>query len=274
MSKQAEWTGERMETFVLNELTIEHLHRYALALEFADGKKVLDIACGEGYGSNLLATKATHVSGMDIDKSTIEKAKAKYDKKNISFTVSAAEKISANDNEFDLVACFETLEHLSDHTSMLKEIKRVLKPGGLLIISTPDKKLYADQRGYKNPFHAKELYYDDFDALLQSVFNHVKTYKQQTTHSSLINSAKSTGLDIYTGDFDKIEKNKTAPALYLIALASDAELPPLPNSLFAGNSIVEQMLTEKEKMVKTTFTYKLGHFLLFPLKLIRKLIKK
>ena len=80
MSKQAEWTGERMETFVLNELTIEHLHRYALAFEFADGKKVLDIACGEGYGSNLLATKASHVSGMDIDKATIEKAKAKYDK--------------------------------------------------------------------------------------------------------------------------------------------------------------------------------------------------
>ena len=207
MNKQAGWTGERMETFVLNELTIEHLHRYALALEFADGKKVLDIACGEGYGSNLLATKAIHVSGMDIDKASIEKAKAKYDKKNISFLVSDAEKISANDNEFDLVACFETLEHLADHASMLKEIKRVLKPGGLLIISTPDKKTYADQRGYKNPFHVKELYYDEFDNLLRSVFGHVKIYNQQTTHSSLVNSAKSTGLDIYTGDFDKDRKS-------------------------------------------------------------------
>src|SRR5258705_5166321 len=163
MSKQAGWTGERMETFVLNELTIEHLHRYALAMEFADGKKVLDIACGEGYGTHLLATRATYATGMDIDKSTIEKAKAKYDKKNISFLVSGAEKISANDNEFDLVGCFETLEHLSDHASVLKEIKRVLKPGGLLIISTPDKNTYTEARGYKNPFHAKELYYDEFD---------------------------------------------------------------------------------------------------------------
>jgi ubiquinone/menaquinone biosynthesis C-methylase UbiE len=274
MSKKEEWTGERLETFIFSELTIEHLHRYALAIELATGKNVLDIACGEGYGTNLLASKATHVSGMDIDKATIEKAKAKYDKKNISFTESRVEKISANDNEFDLVASFETLEHLSDQASMLKEIKRVMKQGGLLIISTPDKKTYADQRGYKNPFHAKELYYDEFVALVKSVFNHVRVYNQQITHSSLIHSVVATGLDIYDGDFDKIEKNKPAQPFYHIALASDAELPALPNSLFNGNSIVEHMLTEKGKMLKTTFTYKLGHFILFPFKLIKKLINK
>lgn len=274
MSKQAEWTGERMETFVLNELTIEHLHRYALAMEFATGKKVLDIACGEGYGTNLLASNAAHVTGMDIDKKTIQKAKIKYNKKNINFKESTAEKILANDNEFDLVASFETLEHLSDHISMINEIKRVLKPGGLLIISTPDKKTYSDQRDYKNPFHVRELYYGEFDVLLKSVFNNVCLYNQQITHSSLINSAMATRLEIYTGDFDKIEKNKPTGPVYFLALASDGELPALPNSLFSGNSIVDQQLADREKMLRHTITYRLGHLILYPFKMIRKLIKK
>lgn len=73
MSKIKDWTGERLETFVFNETTIEHLHRYAIAMEFCSGKTVLDIACGEGYGSNLLSAKATHVTGMDADAITIEK---------------------------------------------------------------------------------------------------------------------------------------------------------------------------------------------------------
>ena len=140
MSKIKDWTGERLETFVFNETTIEHLHRYAIAMEFCSGKTVLDIACGEGYGSNLLSAKATHVTGMDADAITIEKATAKYKRDNLYFVQSKAEKIAAADTEFDIVVSLETLEHLSDHTAMMKEIKRVMKPGGLLIISTPDKK--------------------------------------------------------------------------------------------------------------------------------------
>ena len=156
MSKIKDWTGERLETFVFNETTIEHLHRYAIAMEFCSGKTVLDIACGEGYGSNLLSAKATHVTGMDADAITIEKATAKYKRDNLYFVQSKAEKIAAADTEFDIVVSLETLEHLSDHTAMMKEIKRVMKPGGLLIISTPDKKEYTDKRMYKNPFHIKE----------------------------------------------------------------------------------------------------------------------
>ena len=274
MSKQAEWTGERMETSVFNEVTMEHLHRYALAMELAAGKKILDIACGEGYGANLLAAKAALVTGMDIDKTTIEKAKKKYNKENIIFKESRAENISANDCEFDLVVSFETIEHLSDHESMLKEIKRVLKPGGLLVISTPDKKVYADQRGYKNPFHQKELYQDEFNTLLKSLFTGVQLYSQQITHSSLVYSFKSTVLDLYSGDFEKIEKNTPDTPFYLIAMASDGDLPVINNSLFTCKAIVEQLLNEKEKMVKNTSAYKFGNFLLHPFRLIRKLIKK
>ncbi len=274
MNKQPAWTGERLEPFVFNETAIEHLHRYALAMELAAGKKVLDIACGEGYGTSLLASKATYVTGMDADSSTIEKAIVKYKKENIGFAVAKAEKIAAAANEFDLVVSFETLEHLEDQETMIKEIKRVLKPGGLLIISTPDKKYYSDKRQYTNPFHRKELYAGEFEALLRSTFSNIRILQQQMTFSSLITTGAATGLDTYTGDFNTIEKNNTPEPLYLIALASDAELPALPDSLFNGNSIVEQALAEKEKMVTGTITYRLGHFLLYPFKLIRKLLKK
>lgn len=74
MNKKKNWTGERLETFVLNDSTIEHLHRYAIAKELAQGKHVLDIACGEGYGSNLLASSARFVDGVDIDQSTDRKS--------------------------------------------------------------------------------------------------------------------------------------------------------------------------------------------------------
>ena len=274
MTKQPAWTGERLETSVFNETAIEHLHRYALAMELVAGKKVLDIACGEGYGTSLLATKAAHVTGMDADNSTIEKAIAKYKRENIRFVVAKAEKITAADNEFDLVVSFETLEHLEDQETMIKEIKRVLKPGGLLIISTPDKKNYSDKRQHVNPFHIKELYGGEFEALLLSAFGNVQVLQQQMTFSSLITTGAATGLDTYTGDFNTIEKNNTPEPLYQIALASDAELPVLPVSLFNGNSIVEQALKERETMVTGTITYKLGHFLLYPFKLIRNLFKK
>jgi 2-polyprenyl-3-methyl-5-hydroxy-6-metoxy-1,4-benzoquinol methylase len=274
MAKQDEWTGERMETFVFNEVSIEHLHRYAISMELAEGKKVLDIACGEGYGSNLLATKALTVTGMDIDQPSIENAKKKYNKINLTFKTSGAEHILAQNNEFDLVVSFETLEHLSDHVSMLNEIKRVLTPAGLLIISTPDKNNYSDRRNYQNPFHKKELYFKEFAELLNSVFKNVRIYYQQMTHSSLINNANANGLTFFSGDFNNIQKNKETCPLYFIAIASDGEIPDLPNSLFSGNSIAEQELIDRQNMIRSSYSYRLGHFILYPFKLVRKIFKK
>lgn len=274
MSKRSSWTGERLETFVFNETTIEHLHRYALAADLAAGKKILDIACGEGYGTNLLAAKAAHVTGMDLDKGTIEKAKATYSKANINFVLSGAEQIAAADNEFDMVVSFETLEHVQDHEAMMNEITRVLKPGGLLIISTPDKKTYSDKSGYNNPFHVKELYKDEFETLLRSFFRNAEVLGQRMTLASLIMAGDAAGLDTYTGDFEKLEKNPPTEPLYLIAVASDGVLPVLPNSLFTGHSIVEHALAEQAKMVTGTITYRVGHFLLYPFKMIKKIFTK
>ena len=109
--KKKSWTGERLETFVLNDSTIEHLHRYAIAKELVQGKRVLDIACGEGYGSNLLAASADFVNGVDIDQVVIAHAAEKYKKENLSFSQGSVEKIPFDANTFDMVVSFETLEH-------------------------------------------------------------------------------------------------------------------------------------------------------------------
>ena len=77
------WTGERLETFIYNRDAVDHLHRYAIASNFVEGKVVLDIASGEGYGSNLMSEKASFVYGVDIDESTIRKADKKYKKNNL-----------------------------------------------------------------------------------------------------------------------------------------------------------------------------------------------
>lgn len=275
MNTASNWTGERLETFVQNDSTIEHLHRYALAAELVKGRTVLDIACGEGYGSALLARQAAAVKGMDIDKSTIEQARKRYTASNLSFEQAAVEKIPAPDQQFDVVVSFETLEHTDRHQAMLSEIKRVLKKDGLLMLSTPEKKNYSDKTGFRNPFHKKELYRQELETLIRQYFTNCAVYCQQMTAASVITGAESNAaFQQYTGNFEKTETVTNPEALYLIVLASDQQLPPLPASIFSGASVLENALEQREQLVKRTLSYQLGHILLYPFKKIRQLVRK
>ena len=156
------WTGERLETFIFSRDAIEHLHRYAIVKNYIKDKIVLDIACGEGYGSALLAENAMQVYGVDIDEMTVNSASKKYVKKNLNYLVGDVTKISFDDNSIDVIVSFETLEHHNKHEEMMQEFKRVLKPDGILVLSTPDKLYYTDEANFKNIYHIKELYKDDF----------------------------------------------------------------------------------------------------------------
>src|SRR3982750_1352378 len=101
---------ERLQTSVYNEIMIEHLHRYAIAQDVCAQKIVLDIACGEGYGSNLIAAKAAKVIGVDIDTGVIESAKSKYKRNNLQYYQGNADNIPCENNFFDVVVSFETIE--------------------------------------------------------------------------------------------------------------------------------------------------------------------
>src|SRR6266496_1635966 len=171
-----QFTGERFVPTENGQIKYEHLHRYALSLQLAAGKSVLDIASGEGYGATLLAQVAQSVTGVDIDPETVNYAKHKYYLPNLKFLVGSCHSIPLPDASVDVVTSFETIEHHDQHDEMMREIKRVLIPNGSLIISTPNRAIYSDDFNTSNPFHVKELYYDEFNQLLKKYFKYVQVY--------------------------------------------------------------------------------------------------
>lgn len=275
MGNWKNWTGERLETTICNETMVEHLHRYAIAMELVKNKKVLDIACGEGYGSRMLAKNAKAVVAVDIDKVTISKAKEKYKINNIEFLIGSVEDIPANDNSFDVVVSFETLEHTSNHEKMITEIKRVLKQGGILIISTPDKNNYSDKTGYKNLFHKKELYEEEFKNLMKKFFLKTNFYTQTSFAGSLLMNEQQQPIQkIFTGDYENIEPVNSFPIMYHVAIASDNEVTNLSTSFFKYPKTISQIQYDEAESVKNTTTYRIGNVILFPFKFIRNLLGK
>lgn len=287
MGDKKNWTGERLETFVNNENTNEHLHRYAQALDIAAGKTVLDIACGEGYGSNLLANVAAKVVGVDIDDSTVTAAKIKYRKSNVDFFTGSAAEIPFGDAYFDLVISFETIEHHDQHDKMMQEVKRVLKPGGLMMISSPDKLYYSDKTGYKNPFHVKELYADEFKDLLKKYFKQTFFLRQKSFFGSVIipemDDTSNEQITMYKGGYTEISKAEFE-AVYLIGIASDATIPPFKTTLFDGQLVLKEqfaafqhLVTETVKAdvtqnIQSSRSYKIGNALVSPYRALKKLI--
>lgn len=267
--RQKKIKGERLETENFNENTSEHLHRYALASFLSENKVVLDIACGEGYGSNLIARKAKQVVGVDIDVVTIGLAQKKYTAPNLEFKVGSAAEIPCNDKFFDMVFSFETLEHHDKHTQMMQEIKRVLKPSGICIVSTPDKLVYSDKKKYQNPFHIKELYKEEFRTLMAVHFKNVVFLKQRFIAGSLITPDifSKTTLTGFEGNFNKIERIETLEAEYLIGVASDENIPLFETSIFIDEDFAKNKVIEFQQ---NSLRYKLGNTILKPVKYFKK----
>lgn len=279
MSKnELEFTGERFVTSLYNDNTLEHLHRYALACELVKDKIVLDLACGEGYGSNLMSEYATKVIGIDVSETTINHATSKYIRNNLRFICASATSTKLDNHIVDVVISFETIEHLVDQEEMMQEIVRVLKPNGLLIISSPDKKYYSDLTGHKNSFHLKELYFDEFKVLLKRHFSNQEFFLQRIAYGSVINHESNiASLEFYSGNSEKIIKSKslTSP-VYNIAICSNGKIPKINNSLFDDMSIIhasyENMSNALNNVINSE-TYKLGKLLLAPKRFLARLFK-
>lgn len=274
MTKKEEITCERLTTSVLNENTLEHLHRYVSACELTDGKYVLDIACGEGYGTKLLANTARYVTGIDIDEKTIIQAQKKYSTSNIQFKVGDITNIPEKDKTFELIVCFETIEHIDNYEKALMELKRVLKHNGILLISTPNKKTYSDNPNYINPYHKQEFYKDQFETLILKYFKNIYLLQQSSSFNSILYNKQNNSLNFYNGNFKSIEKKEEPEAVYFFVIASDNKLPNISNSVFFGHKVINQALKETEKIIKSTITYKLGHNLLLPLKFFKNIFRK
>jgi len=217
-----------MEDPIIN---YEHLHRYRFAREFAKDKKVLDLACGEGYGSFMLSEVSKGIIGIDIDKNVIGHATSKYNKENLRFIVGSIKEIPIEGKDiFDLIICFEALEHITEQDKLITEVKRLLRPDGIFLVSSPNKYIYSDQSGYQNPFHKRELYFNEFTKLLDKYFKHTYIYGQTVNPSSNIFNLLS---DLSTTKNYIIEKcdkeflfvgNEKKEARYFIAFASDSTI--------------------------------------------------
>jgi ubiquinone/menaquinone biosynthesis C-methylase UbiE len=163
------FTGERFMPEVA-QIAFEHLHRYHFAARFCAGKQVVDVACGEGYGSQILSGVADSVTGIDISAEAVAHAAGRYGSDRLRFVEASAALLPLEDDSVDVVVSFETIEHHDQHEEMLSEIRRVLRPGGMLIMSSPNKQHYSIDPGYENPYHVKELFRHELIELIQRYF--------------------------------------------------------------------------------------------------------
>ncbi|AKB69181.1 methyltransferase domain-containing protein [Methanosarcina mazei] len=229
-----EWTGERYLPFIDPgvcgaEIHYEHLHRYAFAAQFVSGKKVLDLASGEGYGSYLLAKEANFVVGVDIDENAVKHASQKYQAENLNFVKGSICEIPIKgEKEFDVIISFEAIEHIEEQEAFLSEVKRLLKDDGLFIVSSPNKTLYTDETGQQNPHHVKELYFHEFENLLRKYFSNTIFFGQEVCCGSNIWELKQKGIsksldfviEKKNTNFDFVDEDSKDP-LYYIAVASN-----------------------------------------------------
>lgn len=241
-NKMLEWTGERFLPW-MKESTIayEHLHRYAYAATLVKDKRVLDLACGEGYGSKMLAAAASSVIGVDIAENAIAHAAVKYGGATLQYISGSITAVPvAGTHSFDAIVCFEAIEHVEDHEKLLGEVKRLLKPDGIFVVSTPNKAVYHEESTEENPFHLKELSFEEFQQLLARHFKDIRYLGQRIHPSSSIwpiGSQSGDGfrefvLERHDNDFQFIANDKRVP-LYFIAIASDsrAVLPQMGSVL-------------------------------------------
>lgn len=224
------FTGERYLPGVPGEIAYEHVHRYAFARRFAKGRRVLDAACGEGYGAALLADAAASVLGVDIDEATVADARGRYAARaNLSFETASVTALPCADASIDLVVSFETVEHVGadDQRRMVAEFARVLASQGIVVISSPNRVEYSERTGYRNPFHVHELDRDELASLLQRHFPFQRWYRQRRyLGSALWAELAADRCETLTGDASSARAAAPPEATYfvVVAAASDAAL--------------------------------------------------
>jgi SAM-dependent methyltransferase len=263
--KRLPFTGERLTSELGGQTEIEHLHRYLLARNLCRGKEVLDIASGEGYGSALLSQVATSVVGVDVSAEACEHAAANYQSDRLQFLQGNAHALPLVDNSVEIVVSFETIEHFNGHDRFLSEVKRVLRPGGTLILSTPDRDNYSPAEQSANPFHVLEMTRDELGVLLKRHFTHVSLCWQRAVHGSVLIPGTDVPIASEVLTFERrgaghFEASTGYPRpQYLLAVCSDKVLQPIPVTVYIDTShlnaredSLRQVLAAEQERIRVT----------------------
>jgi SAM-dependent methyltransferase len=230
------FTGERLTSAYGGQTEIEHLHRYLLAREWCRDKDVLDVASGEGYGTALLAQVARSAIGVEIAPDAVAHAASSYARENLTYLQGDARALPVPDASRDVVISFETIEHFAEHQRFLSEVRRVLRPGGLFVASTPDRDNYSPTGSPVNTFHVKEMTAAEFEGLLRSSFAAVSFVMQRPMIGSVLLPTDAGGkapLCFERRGPSHFEASVgLARAQYIIAFASDGPAAILPSSVY------------------------------------------
>jgi glycosyltransferase involved in cell wall biosynthesis/SAM-dependent methyltransferase len=238
--------GERFIPGAGVGIAYEHWSRYAFASQLVEGRDVLEVGCGEGYGSAFLAERARSVVAFDASGDAIMHARKKYGAAARFEQMTVRSFFEAGpEAAFDMIVAFELIEHIppEDQALLIDGIRHALRPGGIALISTPDKLLYTDVRLAKNPFHVREYYRDEFVAELKARFPEVRIYEQALlTGCAVVAPGDARLAAVQMSWTDLVRAQGTCrPGLktsgeYLVALVGAEALPQLPSVLLADFS--------------------------------------
>lgn len=243
-----EFTGERVVPGLVDaDLLNEHLARYRFAARFAEGATVLDAGCGTGYGAAEFS-RAARVVGVDASAEAVDYARSNFSRAGVQFLRAACEALPFAEGSFDLVVAFEVIEHLERWRDFLAEARRVLRPAGLLLVSTPNKAYYAEARGAAgaNPYHVREFEFDEFQSALREVFPQVRMWTQNHSDVIVFNGVAG-AREVPAGDFDAPGDDRPEQAHFFLAACSQAPIREARS--FAWSPVSGNLLRDRERHI-------------------------
>jgi SAM-dependent methyltransferase len=239
------FTGERLTASIHGQVEIEHYHRYLFSRGFCRDQDVLDVASGEGYGAAQLAQVARQVVGVEYSEATVRNASANFPKPNLRFIQGDARSLPLADASVDVVTSFETIEHFDRQDEFVAEVRRVLRPDGCFIVSTPDRDIYSPPGSTPNPFHVREFDRTEFLDLLHHHFQYVSLIRQRPLQASGLFPEEVTAISPLI--FERVDEQCFSSATtlqkapYLIAIATRLAPRLAPISLFVERSDLDNV---------------------------------
>ncbi|MGU3422383.1 rhamnan synthesis F family protein [Methylobacterium sp. D54C] len=239
-----EWTGERLTSGTSGQIEVEHFHRYFIARHLCRNLDVLDLAAGEGYGTAFLAQTARSAIGVELSLDAVRHARQSYVRPNLTYLTGDARSIPLRDKCVDVVVSFETIEHFYEQDRFLEEIRRVLRPGGKLIISSPNRDVYSQPETAANPYHALELSAQEFSSLVGKYFSNIHILEQRAVlGSALIAQPGSQWLTFEKRGQEHFEMSRGLPrSPYVVAIASNDSIEVPASSIYVETSEIGSIL--------------------------------
>jgi SAM-dependent methyltransferase len=215
-----------------------HMARYQLAVPYCEGARVLDVACGEGYGTHVLQSfGASSVEGIDNSPAAIEMARSLFAKPGIRFQLHDAMRVDElfSAHEFDLVVSLETIEHLRNPKRFLRAIRKIAKDDAVVIISCPNDNWYYRTDNQSNPYHVTKYSFESFRELTTQIFGDAAVWGYGAPVTGFANIADdlTAGKDPLASQVAMLDFRRQASAIALPPRIS-AQVGPRNCSYFVG----------------------------------------